>query len=79
MYDPYLIITTKRMEHGTTPYGHQSKPQLEELANQESWEDVQRILQVQIQDFAQSSHHQLLKLHNNMRRPIREIILNLLK
>jgi len=43
MCDPYFIITTKRMEQGTTPYGHHSKPQLEELANQKSWEDVQRI------------------------------------
>ena len=34
---------------------------MEELANQESWEDVQRILQVQIQDSSQSSQPPIIE------------------
>jgi hypothetical protein len=55
-YDPHLIITNKRTKMGTIPYGHHSKPQLEPLENQDSWEDVQRILQIQIQDSVHPSH-----------------------
>jgi hypothetical protein len=47
MYDPHAIISSKRIENGLVPYQHQQKAQLELLANQDSWEDVQRILQVQ--------------------------------
>ena len=47
IYDPHSIISIKIIELGSTPYHHQPKPQLELLANQDSWEDVQRILQVQ--------------------------------
>jgi hypothetical protein len=49
IYDPHSIISTKRTELGLVPYQHQPKPQLEMLANKVSWEDVQRILQVQEQ------------------------------
>jgi hypothetical protein len=47
IYDPHSIISTRRIGFGSTPYQHQPKSQLELLANQDSWEDVQRILQVQ--------------------------------
>jgi hypothetical protein len=44
IYDPHSIISTRRIGFGSIPYQHQSKPQLELLANHDSWEDVQRIL-----------------------------------
>jgi hypothetical protein len=47
IYDPQVIISTKRMKNGLFPYQRQLKPQLERISNQYSWEDVQRILQIQ--------------------------------
>jgi len=49
IYDLHSIISKRRTKFGSIPYQHQSKQQLEMLANQDSWEDVQRILQVQEQ------------------------------
>jgi hypothetical protein len=60
-YDPYLIITKKILDQGTFPYGHHSKPILEELVNQESWEDVQRILQIQVQYSSHSTQPSTIK------------------
>jgi hypothetical protein len=37
-YDPYHIISNKRMESGFAPYIHHSKLELENLGNQDSWE-----------------------------------------
>jgi hypothetical protein len=45
-YDPHSVISSKRVSHGQTPYQHQQKPQVELLANQDSWEEVKNILQI---------------------------------
>ena len=39
-YDPHGIITTIRKTYDLFPYPHQSKSDIEKLANLESWEDV---------------------------------------
>jgi hypothetical protein len=44
-YYPRGVITTRKKKYGLLPYPRQSKPNFEKLANLESWEDVQRILQ----------------------------------
>jgi hypothetical protein len=41
-YDPYSIISTKRIEVDLSPYEHHSQPQLEQLMNQYSWDKVQK-------------------------------------
>jgi len=43
-YDPHGVITTIRKKYGLLPYPHKSNPDIENLANLESLEDVQRIL-----------------------------------
>jgi hypothetical protein len=49
IYDPHSIISKRRIEFGSIPYQHQLNPQLECLSNQDSKEDVHRIIQVQEQ------------------------------
>lgn len=44
-YDPYHVISSKRMQNGYAPYIHHLKLELEKLANQDSWEHVLQLLQ----------------------------------
>jgi hypothetical protein len=53
--DPRGIISSKIISHGQSPYQHQQKEQLELLANQDSCQDVQNILQIQCKASDQSA------------------------
>jgi hypothetical protein len=68
MYDPHVVISSKIITHGQAPYQHQQKTQLEMLANQNNWEDVQSILQIQGKTQSNLQNIQLQRPLNSLRK-----------
>jgi hypothetical protein len=54
-YDPLGVINNKRLELDISTYKHQSKPDLEQIRNLDTWEEIQNFLQGQIQKETQST------------------------
>jgi hypothetical protein len=66
-YDPLGVINAKRLEFEITGYEHQSRPDLEQLRNLDSWQEVQnRSLSSQDEDIdTPQQHEKVLKRNFN--------------